>query len=111
MACPPWSIPQRTQQTTSWIGSCACTCSAEPNLAQLLMTEAGMRGLDIHPGGPVTKETNDESSSAIGYEGWMKSRSSMSCEHLADRQKPARASGAAKVGVSVERPSKAQVAP
>jgi hypothetical protein len=65
-----------------------------------------------HPsGGPVTKETNDESSSAIGYEVGMKLGSSMSCEHLADRHKPARGSGAAKVGVSVERLSKAQVAP
>jgi hypothetical protein len=52
-----------------------------------------------HPsGGPVTKETNDESSSAIGYEVGMKLGSSMSCEHLADRHKPARGSGAAKVG-------------
>jgi len=43
-----------------------------------------------HPSGePVMKETNDESSSAIGCDVWMKLGSSMNCEHLADRRKPA----------------------
>jgi hypothetical protein len=28
----------------SWIGSCACSCSAGSNLAQFVMTEAGVHG-------------------------------------------------------------------
>jgi hypothetical protein len=47
------------------------------------------------------KETNDESSSAIGREVWMKLGSSMSCEHLADRHKLARGSGGSKGGRTV----------
>jgi len=42
------------------------------------------------------KETNDESSSAIGCDVWMKLGSSMSCEHLGDRHKPARKSSGSK---------------
>ena len=53
------------------------------------------------------KQANDESSSAIGCEVWMKLGSTMSCAHLADRHNLAAEGIGARAGVPWEQGSKA----
>src|SRR5258708_14442114 len=67
MACPPWWISQLNQQTTSWIGSCACNCAFAPNPSEFFMTSRNPTD-ETSVQGTVMKDANDESSSAIGCE-------------------------------------------